>query len=385
MSLLTQASLVLTPTAYKAGTLYSIIPSSGNGDMTLTRALSTATRTNSSGVIETVNANVPRLDYTNGVASILLEPQRTNLCTYSEDFSNVGYTKNGTATITTNTTITPDNNTTADTLSGASGVIGWATGNTLNKQVSSTLSSTTYYFSLYVKSLGATTISVGLRNQSTGALQTTVTAIDSNWKSIKISFTTGSTQTAIGIILGNTDGNVAIWGMQLEQGAYATSYIATVASSVTRNADVISRSNIYTSGFITSSGGTWFIELNNNFSVLRDAGTSFGIGDTNLLTTNSFQIKSTGTSRLYIIKTVSGIATALYLTTTDTVKIAIKWNGLTADIYVNGTKIISATTFTTTVMEYLSYYVADVSRYIKSTMLFPIPLTDAECASLTTL
>ena len=66
-------------------------------------------------------------------------------------------------------------------------------------------------------------------------------------------------------------------------------------------------------------------------------------------------------------------------------KIAIKWNGLTADIYVNGTKVISATTFTTTIMEFLSYYAADVSRYIKSTMLFPTPLTDGECANLTTL
>jgi len=43
MSLLTQASLVLTPNAYKANKLYSIIPSSGSGDMTTTRA-TTATR-----------------------------------------------------------------------------------------------------------------------------------------------------------------------------------------------------------------------------------------------------------------------------------------------------------------------------------------------------
>jgi len=50
MSLLTQASLVLTPNAYKANKLYSIIPSSGSGDMVTTRA-TTATRVNSSGVI----------------------------------------------------------------------------------------------------------------------------------------------------------------------------------------------------------------------------------------------------------------------------------------------------------------------------------------------
>ena len=53
MSLLTQASLVLTPTSYKANKLYSVVPSSGNGDMTTTRA-TTATRINSSGLVENV-------------------------------------------------------------------------------------------------------------------------------------------------------------------------------------------------------------------------------------------------------------------------------------------------------------------------------------------
>jgi len=77
MSLLTQASLVLTPTAYKANKLYSVVPSNGNGDMVTTRA-TTATRVNSSGVIESVATGIPRLDYTGSVPSILLEPQRTN-------------------------------------------------------------------------------------------------------------------------------------------------------------------------------------------------------------------------------------------------------------------------------------------------------------------
>ena len=31
--------------------------------------------------------NLPRVDYTDGTSSLLVEPQRTNLITYSEDFS----------------------------------------------------------------------------------------------------------------------------------------------------------------------------------------------------------------------------------------------------------------------------------------------------------
>jgi hypothetical protein len=64
MGLLQQASLVVTPNAYKAGKLYSIIPSNGNGDMTVVRA-TTDTRINSNKLIESVGLNVPNIDYTN--------------------------------------------------------------------------------------------------------------------------------------------------------------------------------------------------------------------------------------------------------------------------------------------------------------------------------
>ena len=64
MSLFDSASLVVTPNGTKASKLYSIIPTDGSGDLTVTRA-TTATRVNSSGLIESVANNVPRLDYLN--------------------------------------------------------------------------------------------------------------------------------------------------------------------------------------------------------------------------------------------------------------------------------------------------------------------------------
>jgi hypothetical protein len=79
MALFDDASLVVTPNGYKAGTLYSIKPTSGAGDMTVVRA-TTATRVNSAGLIESMANNVPRLDYLNASCpSLLVEPQRTNL------------------------------------------------------------------------------------------------------------------------------------------------------------------------------------------------------------------------------------------------------------------------------------------------------------------
>ena len=65
MSLLTQASICITPNGYKEGTLYSVIPSDGSGDMSVVRA-TTATRVNSAGLVELVPYN---------------------LLTYSQDFS----------------------------------------------------------------------------------------------------------------------------------------------------------------------------------------------------------------------------------------------------------------------------------------------------------
>lgn len=109
MSLLDSASLVVTPNAYKAGTLYSVIPNTTTGDLSVTRATG-ATRVNSAGAIETVGNNVPRIDYSNGTCpSILVEPQRTNSLLNSATVANqtiitgaVAYTLSfyGTGTIT---------------------------------------------------------------------------------------------------------------------------------------------------------------------------------------------------------------------------------------------------------------------------------------------
>jgi hypothetical protein len=87
MSLLDNASLLVTPNAEKATKLYSIIPTNGNGDFNVTRA-TTATRTNASGLIESVPINEPRLDYSlESCPNILLEPQKTNVVLHSADLS----------------------------------------------------------------------------------------------------------------------------------------------------------------------------------------------------------------------------------------------------------------------------------------------------------
>jgi len=54
--LLSQASLLVTPTSYKEGKLYADLPINGNGDFTATRA-TTATRVNAAGLVDLVPYN----------------------------------------------------------------------------------------------------------------------------------------------------------------------------------------------------------------------------------------------------------------------------------------------------------------------------------------
>jgi predicted neuraminidase len=181
--------------------------------------------------------------------------------------------------------------------------------------------------------------------------------------------------------------SVFLWGAQLEAGAYPTSYIPTSSASVTRNADVISRGNIFTNGLVTASGGTWFVDLRNNLSRVRDNGsnglflssTSTGSGGDTL----GFQ-STGGAVRMSVFRRISGTFASLFTLTTDNAKVAIKWNGTTADVFVNGVKVVTATSFTATNLDFLSGLAADVPKNINSMALFPTPLTDTQCIALTT-
>jgi hypothetical protein len=169
--------------------------------------------------------------------------------------------------------------------------------------------------------------------------------------------------------------------------SYSTSFIPTTTIPLTRNADVFTRNNIYTNGLITSAGGTWYIELNNVIERIRD-NSAYALYLSTLLNGfggNGFVIYN-GTSnsiRPQIIKFVEGIASGVYNITNNNIKLAIKWNGVTADIFENGIKVVSSTTFTSTAMQFLGNGLTPIPLNIKSMMLFPTPLTDVECIALT--
>ena len=341
--------------------------------------------------------NIPRIDYSlGGCPNILLEPQRTNV------LLNTVFSGSGAApTSWTQAVGTGTSTLTASTLGvGAQACSQSATAERPFLSQSFTLvANTTYSYSIYIESisgvitndnillasglpLGATTsyFANGVSVSPTAAAVVGRLSI-----TIVVSALGGSAAFRCGIgTSSNQTGTLLFSRPQLEAGAYATSFIPTTTASVTRNADSITRNNIFTNGLITAAGGTWFVELRNNIPITRDAFGFIGIWQTSP-TTNSLGLYPSTVGRLAIAKYISSSITVLSNTSTDTIKVAIKWNGATADVFLNGVKVVSATAFAFTNLDSIgaASLGTPIRTFINEMALFPTPLTDAQCLALT--
>lgn len=347
--------------------------------------------------------NVPRFNYdtVGGCPSLLLEPQRTNSLLNSvwsgSSTSPTSWSLNGAGVSTRIASIKNPN-------VGAYNFVSTAIARIFFFQTQTFTINTTSCLSVYVESasvpvqvqfilaiINAVGTPTYFKNNVSITATTNIEAGNTYSIVYAASATTTTSEVRVGLHNTGIVGNVTLSMPQLETGvssiaAYSTSFIPTTTAAVTRNADVFSRNSIYTNNLITSPGGTWFVELNNNLSLIRDnSGTGIYIGDSATAPTNSFGVINTGTGRLVINKRIAGVTTSLYTTLTNTIKVAFKWNGTSMDVFVNGTKQVNATAFTSTALEFLSAYLCYVPKYIKSIMLFPTPLTDTECTNLTTL
>ena len=253
---MTNPKLALIPSGYKTATVYSILPNNGAGDFIYERNGS-ATRVRKDGLIEELTVDdTPRLDWLNSdCPSLLLEPQRTNLQAYSENFSGAAWSTSG-ATITANSSISPNGELTATKLETTSSV------DSLNGFLQIT-ANTEYTYSLFVKAdttsickielydtlSGGASYYYGLVNfdMSTETITTSLATasfdkLDGGWYRLKITATSpnplqgGATGASISL---TQAGSIFIWGGQMEAGGYATSYIKNVddINGVTRLKD----------------------------------------------------------------------------------------------------------------------------------------------------
>ena len=404
MSLFEDASLIITPNGRKSGKIYALKPFNGTGDLTVVRA-TTATEVNASGVIVDVASNVARFDYTNGSCpSILVEPQRTNLALRSEEFDNSSWIKSG-VTITTNSIIAPSGNLTADKLMEVNG------GNIprvvylFNATVGQS-----YTLSFYLKSAERNQVRVVFEgnasksaffNSNTGVVigaMSSMILLNNGWYRCSITISAGSSSSNFYIATaknndvissGDNTKGIYIWGAQLEAGSNATSYIPTVASAVTRNADVISKTGI--SDLIGQTEGTIFVDVDFNNAPSKTE-TNRIIELTDGTNSNRIIVAFGSTNTLLTRLTASGLEQASFSATSISVgmlKIALSYSSSGVKFYVNGTLVqsnLSASIPATNRMN-LGYQgtasLQQLNDGINSVVLWKTKLTDQQCINLT--
>ena len=227
-------------------------------------------------VLETAASGVARFDHsptTFESLGLLIEQQSTNLVRYSEQLNNAAWAfiSAGTAVITPNILVAPDGTITADLAVGNNAAT-W-----IGQNVGA-VSAGQYTFSVWLKSDIAQTADIFMSYGSTDNLTCSVTT---SWQRFTITATRAAT---VGLFAGVNVGNgknIYIWGAQLEAGAFATSYIPTVASQVTRAADAASMTGTNFSSWYTQGEGTLYVEsLAQNTAAANNKNLRFSDGTT---------------------------------------------------------------------------------------------------------
>lgn len=336
--------------------------------------------TTTAPVYEGLTDNLPRIDYTGGTPSILLEPSRTNLWKYTEyldyPFSNIGD-----VTITQNTTetLSPEGLYNAVKLEG---VGGW-----IFRDAIAGTDTGTWTISCYVKAVNPSSnntfrLSIGGNNFSSNLTAT------SEWQRFEHTFTNGGA-TASGILRDSStnDADLYIYGLQVEQGSYPTSYIPTYGSSVTRNGEQIVNTNI-SSIINTSNSYTIFFDFTRPNADYVSAWQLIGIDNGGY--TSRLKIVQRPNFDQFRVNVYDGTtnATSSEIDNSAQNKIAVVYDGSTSyKIFTNGTLLqtlscgaINGTRLTSG--ENGTQRTIDNYQQIS---LFPTALSDVDCIALTAL
>ena len=355
--------LALIPAA-QGSKLFSVLPSSGVGDFTFTRSGS-ATRINSQGLIETVGNGVSRLNYPMidgkvvGCPSHLLEPQSTNLVQYSEDFSQSYWTKTNSSVV--GGFISPDGTTNAFKLIEN-------TGNATHQiQRNLGVISGNVTYSIFAKSSERDIIFINAYTGSTNVTffdltnGTVLTNASGNTAKIEllpngyyrcsvervanalVLFEVGVSKTdGVRVYQGDGTSGLYIWGAQLEQSSYPTSYIPNfgTALGVTRSAETATNSG--DASTFNDSEGVLMAEI----SALADDGTNRRISISDGSTSDRIVLGYTASSNQLIVlvssNSVSGVASIVNIDNSlQFNKIALKYKLNDFALWINGIEVLT--------------------------------------------
>jgi hypothetical protein len=328
---------------------------------------------------------------------LLLEPQRTNLVTYSEQFDDAAWTKLST-TITANDAISPDGTQNAD-LYLATGV---------DARIQSSLTSVSgvvYTISVFVKNIDAGVFRIDMANVAEGPVfnfsTKTFTSV-ANWTAGYEEYSNGwlrlyasrEATTTLAVpqfsLDSSTSGSVYIYGAQYEEGSYPTSYIPTLGSSVTRLADAASKTSANT--FFGTNTGTIVINFDSVGFDPTQGNYVFdlaaGVDAANRILV--YFSPSDSTLRLFYATTAGVTAQQVFSVTMSAIKkIAVKWTDSDIKMFYNGTPTASfafGTTAPNDLTLFARYTDAEhLAARTSQVLTFPTALTDAQCIELTSL
>jgi hypothetical protein len=435
-------SLILVPARFKTGKLYTpLATTSGgvvlgaSGDFNVTRA-TTATRVNASGLIESVASGVPRLDYytsggTAGCPALLVEAAATNFADAVQYLSRAEVpAASGGLTITTGSTdfLAPDGTSGSITKyvgGAASGVSQYAL-YTIGNDIAVTASGV-HTLSMFVK-VGATNPLnfVGLSyngftaasgtllsyfNLASGTALTSGASIQNygnGWYRLILPPLTIASGDLVGSVIlyfaqGNGNANWSAsgalnltayaWGLQMEAGSVATSYIPTNTAAVTRNADVINLSGAV-SGCVGQTEGTMYLDFIFRRPTIATAGPC-GIASSNnqnrVLFWNNNSTNSMAVNIQVNAANIFNISVGTLIEGTR-YKLAIGYKSGNSAIFLNGIQVgstnTSAFTFAASLVAiFLGTYEAAAASVtntgINAFTLYTTRLTNTELAALT--
>ena len=364
---------------------------------------SSATVVNKDGLIETVGSDMPRIDYKDdSEGALLLEPQRTNRMPNSEDGSTWAL-----------------NNTTLSSLNGGLNKKYYqitSLGNTgrfdvvQNNWVNTTAG--TYTASVFAKKgtcdeiilttranfgfqnyYSAFDLTNGLVTANASGVVGSIKPYGDGWYRCSITFTntggfTDSASFAFGFNFNSSSTDTLfVASPQSEIGSYATSYIPTQGSTVTRLADICNGAG--NEQVFNDSEGVLYLEV----AALSDDLTNRGISISGGTAANKIQLKFDNSSNQieYDVSRGSVSQVGIDRVITDTTlynKIACKWKVNDFSLWVNGVEIGVDTSGDTPLgLSNLSFYDANGGNSfygnIKDVKVYNTALTDSELAALT--